>query len=49
MRTTEQLPARLRSEPLVDAIFELHFQADAAAQVLPGLVFSQLTGDRQME
>lgn len=49
MSHTRPLPTRLRSEPLVDAIFEMHFSAQSADQVLPGLLFPRLDGEKRME
>lgn len=50
MRQAERLPTRLHTEPLIDAIFEMHFSgAPAAAQVLPGYLFSKLEGDKRIE
>ena len=42
-----KLPIRLKSEPIVDAIFEIRFSARTpVASILPGFLFSQLGGIR---
>jgi uncharacterized protein (TIGR04255 family) len=44
------LPLKLKKEPLIDAIFELRFDANAPASViLPGLLFEQLKGGTKIE
>lgn len=44
------LPLKLNKEPLIDAIFELRFNATAPASViLPGLLFEQLKGGVNLE
>ncbi|MHB1074607.1 TIGR04255 family protein [Thiobacillus sp.] len=44
------LPAKLGKEPLIDAIFELRFSGSTPASVvLPGLLFSNLSGEKKIE
>lgn len=41
------LPARLKKEPLIDAVFEIRFTSNVkASSVLPGFLFSKLDGDK---
>jgi uncharacterized protein (TIGR04255 family) len=49
MHIAAPLPARLRSEPLIDAIFEMRFTAESAAQILPGMLYSGLSGEKRLE
>ncbi|MDN5842915.1 MAG: TIGR04255 family protein [Alcaligenaceae bacterium] len=49
MHQAKPLPTRLHSEPLIDAIFEMHFTGASAAQILPGYLFSRLEGDKHIE
>ncbi len=49
MRQTKPLPARLHSEPLIDAVFEMHFTGASAVRVLSGYLLSKLEGDKQIE
>lgn len=40
-----KLPSKLGREPLIDAVFEVRFEAaPGAAEILPGLLFSRLKG-----
>lgn len=46
-----QLPKKLRDEPLVDAIFEIRFQGSspiAVADVLPGSLFKEMQGNVEL-
>lgn len=44
------LPVKLGKEPLIDAIFELRFSGSTpAAVILPGLLFSHLSGEKKIE
>ncbi len=47
----DNLPTKLRKEPLIDAIFELRFGTVSAAlnEVLPGVLFNQLKGEKRIE
>lgn len=50
MNTTDNLPKKLKKEPLIDAVFEIRFKSEAsAADVLPGYLFSTLEGDKKIE
>lgn len=49
MSQAERLPTRLRSEPLIDAIFQMQFSGMSAVQVLPGYLYAKLEGDKQIE
>jgi uncharacterized protein (TIGR04255 family) len=45
-----QLPIKLRNEPLIDAVFEVRFTSTASASdVLPGFLFSSLEGEKRLE
>jgi uncharacterized protein (TIGR04255 family) len=45
-----QLPTKLGQEPLVDAVFEIRFDAAIpASSVFPGILFSGLDGDKKVE
>ena len=47
---TEQLPTKLKKEPLIDAIFELRFSSsDSASNILPGFLFGALDGEKKIE
>jgi len=47
---TDQLPKKLKNEPLIDAIFELRFSSrDSASNILPGFLFGALEGDKKIE
>lgn len=47
---TASLPKKLKNEPLIDAIFEVRFVGKIPASVvLPGVFFSQLEGDKNIE
>jgi uncharacterized protein (TIGR04255 family) len=44
------LPKKLKKEPLIDAVFEVRFtSAFPAGNVLPGLLFVKLEGDKKIE
>jgi uncharacterized protein (TIGR04255 family) len=44
------LPTKLKNEPLIDAIFEVRFSGEIPASVvLPGVFFSNLTGEKKIE
>lgn len=44
------LPIKLKSEPLIDAIFEFRFTGEqSAAEIIPGLLFNKLVGDVVVE
>lgn len=46
----KHLPAKLGKEPLIDAVFELRFSGSTPASVvLPGLLFSNLSGEKKIE
>lgn len=46
----ENLPVKLRTEPLVDAIFEIRFEANVpASDVLPGYLYSNLDGEKSLQ
>ncbi len=45
-----KLPIKLGKEPLIGAIFEMRFSSSTpASDVLPGILFSQLDGDKKLE
>ncbi|MEQ6343010.1 MAG: TIGR04255 family protein [Gammaproteobacteria bacterium] len=45
-----KLPTKLKKEPLIDAVFELRFTSVVpASSILPGILFSQLNGDKSIE
>jgi uncharacterized protein (TIGR04255 family) len=45
-----KLPTKLKKEPLVDAIFELRFNATAPfSNIFPGVFFSKLDGNKSIE
>lgn len=47
---SQKLPKRLRKEPLLEAVFEYRFQTQIQlANVLPGVLYSKLTGDKSLE
>lgn len=55
---TDQLPTKLKNEPLIDAIFELRFSSsdelrfsssDSASNILPGFLFGALEGEKKIE
>lgn len=47
---TDKLPTKLKTEPLIDALFELRFtSAIPASSVFPGFLFSKLPGDKTIE
>lgn len=39
-----ELPIKLEHEPLIEVIFEIRFQAAAAAELLPGIFYSKIPG-----
>lgn len=44
------MPTKLQTEPLVEALCEIQFKSNApAAQVLPGFLFSNLSGDKEVK
>jgi uncharacterized protein (TIGR04255 family) len=44
------LPTRLGKEPLVDVVFEIRFEsASPASNIFPGILFSKLSGQKQVE
>lgn len=44
-----RLPTKLGQEPLIDVLFEVRFNASvSAADVLPGVLYSQLGGERKI-
>lgn len=45
-----KLPIKLANEPLIDAVFEIRFSANpSVANVLPGMLFTLLDGDKSIE
>jgi|APLak6261658528_1056013.scaffolds.fasta_scaffold02083_6 uncharacterized protein (TIGR04255 family) len=47
---TNKLPTKLKKEPLVDAVFELRFDASApVSSIFPGFFFSKLEGNKNIE
>lgn len=45
-----QKPKKLNKEPIVDAVFELRFNCvTPAASILPGILYSKLSGDKKIE
>jgi uncharacterized protein (TIGR04255 family) len=49
MEKHSRLPTRLGKPVLIDALFEIRFEGESAADVLPGLFYSQLDGDTKIE
>ena len=46
----QNLPKKLKKEPLIDAVFEIRFTSDfPAGGILPGLLFGQLDGNKTIE
>lgn len=46
----KNLPIKLEAEPLIDAVFEVRFICGyPASNILPGLLFSRLDGDKTIE
>lgn len=49
-KLTQRMPTKLEREPLIDAVFEMRFNANGpASSILPGLIYSGLAGARTME
>jgi len=47
---TSSLPTNLKKDPLVDAVFEIRFSSSIpASSVVPGILFSKLKGQAQIE
>ena len=47
---TRSLPTNLKKDPLVDAVFEIRFSSSIpASSVVPGILFSKLKGQAQIE
>lgn len=45
-----QMPKKLIEEPIIDAIFELRFSSSVpASSILPGILFGQLSGEKNIE
>ena len=46
----ETLPSKLKKEPIIDALFEMRFtSATSASSIVPGVLFSKLSGDKTIE
>jgi uncharacterized protein (TIGR04255 family) len=49
-KSNSDLPSKLGREPLIDVVFEIRFEASVpASSVFPGILFSQLEGDKRIE
>jgi uncharacterized protein (TIGR04255 family) len=45
-----KMPKKLKKEPIIDAVFELRFTSLVpASSVLPGILFSKLTGEKKID
>lgn len=47
----KNLPTKLNKEPLLEALFEIRFESNISfiSMILPGLLFNNLVGDKQIE
>jgi uncharacterized protein (TIGR04255 family) len=44
-----KLPNKLAKQPVIEAIFEMRFKSQAAASILPGFLFTKLSGEKSIE
>ncbi len=45
-----KLPIKLKKEPLIDAVFEIRYQASTnCSEIIPGILFNTLSGDINIE
>lgn len=50
MSKSTPLPTKLKTEPLIDAVVEMRFSSNVAlSSILPGLLYSQLPGEKILE